>query len=56
MGADKLAMIGHLLRFLARLDMWMTDEAHVKRYLDAFVEAEAAALARRPADGGPATA
>jgi len=55
-GAEKLAMIGHLLRFLARLDMWMTDEAHVKRYLDAFVEAEAAALAGKPTVGGPATA
>jgi pyruvate,water dikinase len=55
-GADELAMIGHLLRFLARLDMWMTDEAHVKRYLDAFMEAEAAALAGRPTGGGPATA
>ena len=44
-GVDKLAMIGHLLRFLARLDMWMSDETHVKSYTAAFVEAEAAALA-----------
>jgi pyruvate,water dikinase len=51
-GAEKLAMIGHLLRFLARLDMWMTDEAQVKRYLDAFVEAQAAAEAMNPIGGG----
>ncbi len=49
-GAEKLAMIGHLLRFLARLDMWMSDEAQVKRYANAFVEAEAAALAAGGAD------
>jgi pyruvate,water dikinase len=44
-GLDKLAMIGHLLRFLAQLDMWMTDEMQVRRYADSFMEAEAAALA-----------
>jgi pyruvate, water dikinase len=47
MGADKLAMLGHLLRFLARLDMWMTDERHVKEHVEAFAEAEAAAQAAR---------
>jgi pyruvate,water dikinase len=52
-GTDQLAMIGHLVRFLAQLDMWMTREAHVKAYLEAFVDAEAAALA---AGAGPATA
>ncbi|HWT79575.1 MAG TPA: hypothetical protein VN648_12390, partial [Candidatus Methylomirabilis sp.] len=54
-GSDKLAMIGHLLRFLAQLDMWMTDEAHVKRYVEAFVEAEAAALQGTAVVRGPAT-
>jgi pyruvate,water dikinase len=52
-GADELAMIGHLLRFLPRLDMAMTDESQVKRHLEAFVEAEAAAMA---AGHGTATA
>jgi pyruvate,water dikinase len=47
-GTDKLMMIGHLLRFLAQLDMWMTDENQVRRYADAFAEAEAAALAAMP--------
>jgi pyruvate, water dikinase len=49
-GSDQLAMIGHLVRFLAQLDMWMTREAHVKQYLEAFVEAETAALAAGTAD------
>ncbi|MGD0267070.1 MAG: TIGR02186 family protein [Candidatus Methylomirabilota bacterium] len=53
-GLDKLATIGHLLRFLAQLDMLMTDEAHVKRYVATFVEAEAAALAARGAESGSA--
>jgi pyruvate,water dikinase len=44
-GARQLATIGHLLRFLARLDMWMTHEADVKRQVDAFLEAEAEAAA-----------
>jgi len=44
-GAKTLTMIGHLLRFLTRLDMWMTDESQVRRHLDAFIESEAAALA-----------
>jgi pyruvate,water dikinase len=43
-GADKLATLGHLLRFLERLDMWMVDEARVKLCVEAFAEAEAAAL------------
>jgi len=55
MGVDKLAMLGHLLRFLARLDMWMTDERHVKQYVETFAEAEAAALAARTAGGTAAT-
>ena len=47
-GAADLAMVGHLLRFLARLDMAMAGEADVKRNVDAFAEAEevAAAAAR----------
>jgi pyruvate,water dikinase len=49
-GADQLAMIGHLVRFLAQLDMWMTREAQVKEYLEAFVQAEAAALAAHTAE------
>lgn len=43
-GAEALAMIGRLLRYLARLDMWMTDDADVKRHVDGFAAAEAAAL------------
>jgi pyruvate, water dikinase len=54
-GAAQLATIGRLLRFLARLDMWMTEEADVKRRVEAFVEAEAESLA--PGNGpGKATA
>jgi pyruvate,water dikinase len=49
-GGERLASIGRLLRFLGRLDMWMTHEADVKERVDAFMEAEAAALA--PASGG----
>jgi pyruvate, water dikinase len=44
-GSDQLAMIGHLVRFLAQLDMWMTREAQVKEYVETFGEAEAAARA-----------
>ena len=40
-GADKLTMIGHLLSFSALLDLWMTDEDRMKRYVSEFVEAEA---------------
>ena len=39
-GAEKLAMIGHLLRFIAQLDMWMAAEAHMRQYIEAFMEAE----------------
>jgi hypothetical protein len=46
-------MIGHLVRFLAQLDMWMTQEAQVKEYLHAFMAAEEAALAPGTADSGP---
>ena len=44
-GTEQLAMIGHLVRFLAQLDMWMTREAHVKEYVETFAEAEAEARA-----------
>jgi pyruvate,water dikinase len=44
-GATRLATIGRLLRFLSRLDMWMTDEADVSERVRAFVDAEMAALA-----------
>jgi pyruvate, water dikinase len=44
-GTDQLAMIGHLVRFLAQLDMWMTREAHVKEYVLTFGKAESAARA-----------
>ena len=54
-GTEKLAMIGHLLRFLAQLDMWMTDEAQVKRYVEAFVESEAVALTAKGTDRRLAT-
>ncbi len=40
-GAERLATIGRLLRFSAQLDLWMTDLAHVKAFVAAFVEAEA---------------
>lgn len=53
-GARELATIGRLLRFLARLDMWMTEEADVKRRVQAFVDAEAATLA--PEELGPGKA
>jgi pyruvate,water dikinase len=52
-GSEKLAMIGHLIRFLSRLDLFMSDETHVKQYADAFVEAEAAALAERGSKQAP---
>ena len=54
-GAEALAMLGHLLRFLPRLDMAMADQADVRRYLEAFAEAEAAARAGKdPAQADPA--
>jgi pyruvate,water dikinase len=52
-GAARLATIGRLLRFLGRLDMWMTHEAQVKERVDAFMEAEAAALAVSGGGTGP---
>jgi pyruvate,water dikinase len=55
-GARELATIGRLLRFLARLDMWMTEEADVKRRVEAFMDAEAAALAPRTLGPGKASA
>jgi pyruvate,water dikinase len=47
-GADKLTMIGHLLSFSALLDLWITGEAQMKRYVAEFVEAEA-----RRSEGSP---
>ena len=58
--AQDLATIGRLLRFLARLDMWMTDESHVKQQLEAFAAAEALAAGEageaREARSAPGTA
>ncbi len=51
-GAGALATIGRLLRFLARLDMSMARDADVKRYVEAFARAEAAA-ASQPEPGAP---
>jgi pyruvate,water dikinase len=53
--ARDLVTIGHLLRFLSRLDMWMTDESQVKRHLDVFLAAEAGA-AESPAAPAPGVA
>jgi pyruvate,water dikinase len=39
-GAQKLAMLGHLIRFSAQLDLWMTDQSQVKKYVAAFIQAE----------------
>jgi pyruvate,water dikinase len=50
-GQEQLATIGRLLRFLARLDMWMTEEADVKLRVEAFADAEAEALAPRTGPG-----
>ncbi len=47
-GDDKLTMIGHLLSFSALLDLWMTGEAQMKRYVAEFVEAEAQMVGRGP--------
>ncbi|HEU4383480.1 MAG TPA: TIGR02186 family protein [Anaeromyxobacteraceae bacterium] len=47
-GAAALATLGYLLRFLPRLDMAMTGPSDVKRYVEAFARAEAAARG-----GGP---
>lgn len=42
-GLEKLAMIGHLLRFAAQLDLWMANESLMRQYTEAFMEAEAEA-------------
>jgi pyruvate,water dikinase len=42
-GAEALLLIGRLLRFLSRLDMWMTEEADVPRRVHEFEDAEAIA-------------
>jgi pyruvate,water dikinase len=42
-GDEALRTIGHLLRFLSRLDMWMTEEADVRRRVEEFEDAEAVA-------------
>ncbi|HEY6100084.1 MAG TPA: PEP/pyruvate-binding domain-containing protein, partial [Anaeromyxobacter sp.] len=55
-GGDALAAVGRLLRFLAQLDLWMTGPADVKRFVEAFAEAEAAALAAHDRGPGEATA
>ncbi len=52
-GAEQLAMIGHLLRYLSRLDMWMTEEGHVKRHLDLFEQTQAE-VGSAPIAAGPA--
>ena len=52
-GAARLATIGRLLRYLGRLDMWMTGEAQIKERVDAFMAAEAAALAVSGGGNGP---
>jgi pyruvate,water dikinase len=39
-GGEALTMIGHLLRYSAQLDMWMTDERRAKDHVAAFVQAE----------------
>jgi pyruvate,water dikinase len=39
-GTENLAMIGRLLSFSSLLDLWMTGEEQVKRYVAEFVEAE----------------
>ena len=44
-GAEEITMIGRLLSFSSLLDLWMTGEEQMKRYVAEFVEAEAKALA-----------
>jgi pyruvate, water dikinase len=41
-GADEMTTIGHLLRFCAQLDMWMTSHAEADRYVHVFLDAQAA--------------
>jgi pyruvate, water dikinase len=50
-GEDRLAMLGHLLRFLPRLDLAMTEETQVRGWVEAFRQAEeqARTAARDPA-------
>jgi pyruvate,water dikinase len=48
-GAEEMTMIGRLLSFSSLLDLWMTGEEQMKRYVAEFVEAEANALGRRSA-------
>jgi hypothetical protein len=52
-GAGALTTIGHLLRFLSRLDLWMTEEADVKRRVEEFEDAEKLALRARDDGAGP---
>jgi pyruvate, water dikinase len=51
-GAAALATIGHLLRYLARLDTWMLEEADVGFHVAAFVDREAAALRAAAGESG----
>ena len=51
-GTAALTAVGHLLRFLARVDTQMTDSRDVKRYVDSFADAEATALEGREAATG----
>jgi uncharacterized membrane protein YfcA len=53
-GLEDLTTLGHLLRCSAQLDMWMADENQVRRYVEAFVAAEAQAVAGRAAAAVPA--
>jgi pyruvate,water dikinase len=53
-GATSLATIGRLLRYLARLDTWMTDEADVSFHVRAFAEAEASAARAAAGERGAA--
>jgi pyruvate,water dikinase len=41
--SDQLTMIGRLLRFSKRLDMYMRNEEQIREYLDSFVKEEAMA-------------
>lgn len=48
-GEAKLVTVGRLLRFSAQLDLWMTDQVQVKRFVTTFLQAEGASDA---ANGG----
>jgi pyruvate,water dikinase len=52
-GAEALVAVGHLLRFSAQLDMWMTSESHVRRYVELFLQAEAKLVAEGQAEAAP---